>query len=467
MRKVILAIVVLALAAGGVYAGMRWSRRDLVTVQTGTVSRSDLTAVVTASGEIKPRTYINIGANAQGRIIELLVKEGDRVRKGQVVARVEHIQAQADVAAQKAAVASALADSAASEAGTKVQDDTIATAAATVDHSKSELERTKVVLDRYEQLWQHKLVAKQDYDQKVADYKSAEAALREDQSRLSQMNAQRAQLAAQLASAQRRVAQAEANQTRLDDVLAKFDATAPLDGVVTDLPVRVGETVVPGVQNSAASTIMTIADMSLITAEVRVDETDIVNVQLGQVANITIDAIPNRTFAGKVIEIGNTAILRSTGLAASQSATSNQEAKDFKVVIALTDPPDEIRPGLSCSAKVTTSVRPNVLTIPLQALTVRKKADLDPQKDVVVQTNSAADKAGREELQGVFIVVDGHAEFRKVETGITGATDIEVLSGLNEGDQIVTGSYKVIRTLRNSTRVTVDNRRQATVETTT
>src|ERR1700676_2305124 len=203
MRKVILAIVVLALAGGGVYAGMRWSRRDLVTVQTGTVSRSDLTAVVTASGEIKPRTYINIGANAQGRIIELLVKEGDRVRKGQVVARIEHIQAQADVAAQKAAVASALADSAASEAGTKVQDDTIATAVATVDHSKSELERPKVVFDRYEQLWQRKLVAKQDYDQKVADYKSAEAALREDESRLSQMKAQRAQLAAQLASAQR------------------------------------------------------------------------------------------------------------------------------------------------------------------------------------------------------------------------------------------------------------------------
>jgi len=467
MRKVILAIVVLALAGGGVYAGIRWSKRDLVTVQTGTVSRSDLTAVVTASGEIKPRTYINIGANAQGRIIELLVKEGDRVRKGQVVARVEHIQAQADVAAQKAAVASALADSAASEAGMKVQDDTITTAAATVDHSKSELERTKVVLDRYEQLWQHKLVAKQDYDQKVADYKSAEAALREDQSRLAQMNAQRAQLAAQLASAQRRVAQAEANQTRLDDVLAKFDATAPLDGVVTDLPVRVGETVVPGVQNSAASTIMTIADMSLITAEVRVDETDIVNVQLGQVANITIDAIPNRTFTGKVIEIGNTAILRSTGLAASQSATSNQEAKDFKVVIAMDDPPEEIRPGLSCSAKITTAVRPNVLSIPLQALTVRKKADLDASPDAVVQTDSAADKAGREELQGVFVVNNGLAEFHKVETGITGATDIEVLSGLNEGDQIITGSYKVIRTLRNAARVTVDNRRQAATDTST
>jgi HlyD family secretion protein len=462
MRKILLAVLVLALAAGGVVGGIRWSKRDLVTVQTGIAERSDLTAIVTASGEIKPRTYINIGANAQGRIVELLVREGDRVHKGQVVARIEHIQAQADVAAQKAAVASALADSAAAEEGMKVQDDAIATAAATVDHSKSELDRAKVVLDRYEQLWQHKLVAKQDYDQKTADYKSAAAALREDEARLSQMRAQRAQLAAQLASAQRRVAQAQANQARLDDVLAKFDATAPLDGVVTDLPVRVGETVVPGIQNSAASSIMTIADMSLITSEVRVDETDIVNIQLGQMANITIDAMPNRTFTGKVIEIGNTAILRSSGLAASQSATSNQEAKDFKVVVALDQPPDEIRPGLSCSAKITTATRRDVLTIPIQALTIRKKADLEPAQDgVSAATTSASEKAGREEIQGVFVVNQGHAEFRKVETGITGVTDIEVLSGLAPGDQIITGSYKVIRTLRNEARVTVDNRRLA------
>ena len=378
MRKVILAIVVLALAAGGVFAGLRWSKRDLVTVQTGTAVRADLTAVVTASGEIKPRTYINIGANAQGRIIELLVKEGDRVRKGQVVARIEHIQAQADVAAQKAAVASALADSAASEAGMRVQDDAITTAAATVDHSKSELDRTKVAFDRYEQLWQHKLIAKQDYDQKVADYKSADAALREDQARLSQMRAQRAQLAAQLASAQRRVTQAEANETRLNDVLAKFDATAPLDGMVTNLPVRVGETVVPGIQNSAASPIMTIADMSLITAEVKVDETDIVNVELDQPADITIDAIPNRTFKGHVIEIGNTAILRSTG--AGRFAERRSPARKPRTsrwssrwTIRRTD----IRPGLSCTAKITTATRQNVVTIPVQALTIRQKGDLE------------------------------------------------------------------------------------------
>jgi len=461
-RKIVIAIVVLVLAAGGVFASRRWSQRNLVTVQTGLAGRTDLTAIVTASGEIKPRNYINIGANAQGRINELLVKEGDRVRKGQVVARIEHVQAEADVAAQKAAVASALADSAASEAGTKAQDDAIATAIATVERSKSELERAKVALDRNQQLWDKKLIAKQDYDQRVSDYRSADAALKEDEARLAQMKSQRAQAAAQLASAQRRVAQQEANQTRLSDVLAKYDATAPLDGVVTDLPVRVGETVVPGVQNSSASTIMTIADMSLITAEVKVDETDIVSVQIGQIANITIDAIPNKTFTGKVIEIGNTAILRSSGLAASQSATSSQEAKDFKVVIALQDPPDEIRPGLSCSAKITTATKHNVLAIPIQALTVRKKIDLEEDKKdgVLAATNTATEKANNEELQGVFVVNNGHAEFRKVETGITGTSDIEVLSGLSEGDQIITGSYKVIRTVRNAARVKIDNRRQ-------
>src|SRR5207253_4216191 len=131
---------------------------------------------------------------------------------------------------------------------------------------------------------------------------------------------------------------------------------------------------------SAASTIMTIADMSLITAEVKVDETDIVNVKLGQSADVTIDAIPNKTFKGHVSEIGNTAILRSTGVAASQSAVSSQEAKDFKVVIAMDNPPDDIRPGLSCTGKITTATRQNAVMVPLQAVIVRQRGELQPPK---------------------------------------------------------------------------------------
>ena len=464
--KITLAIFLPLLIAGGVYGGIRWSQRDLVTAQTGVVGRGDLSSLVTASGEIKPRNYINIGANAQGRIIDLLVKEGDHVRKNQVVARIEHVQAQADVQAQKAMVSSTQADSAAAEEGLRAADESIKTSEATLERFRSELRRAKLLLDNSEKLFHYNLIAKQDFDQKKADYDSATASVRENEARVSQMKVQRSQTAAQLASYQRRVGQAQAGLDRIEDILAKFDALAPLDGVVTDLPVRVGETVVPGVQNSAASTLMTIADMSLITAEVKVDETDIVNVHINQTANITIDAMPNRTFTGRVVDIGNTAILRSSGLAASQSANSSQEAKDFKVVVALDSPPDEIRPGLSCSAKILTATRRNVLSIPIQALTVRKKLDLDPPKDGVVAASTApSDKSKNEEIQGVFVITAGRAQFRKVDTGITGATDIEVLTGLQEGDQIITGSYKVIRTLRNAARIKVDNRPPTVIDT--
>jgi HlyD family secretion protein len=276
-----------------------------------------------------------------------------------------------------------------------------------------------------------------------------------------QAKAQRNQIAAQLSASQRRISQSQANLRRASDVLDKYSVPSPIDGVVTNLPVRVGETVVPGIQNSPASTIMTVADMSIITAEVKVDETDIVNVKLGQTADISIDAMPNRTFKGRVIEIGNTAILRSTGVAASQSAVSSQEAKDFKVVIALNDPPEEIRPGLSCTAKITTATKSNVLSVPIQALTVRQKGDLLPQKkddkNPAGIVDPAQEKARKEEVQGVFVIVGEKAQFRKVETGITGATDIEVTSGLNQGDEIITGSYKVIRTLKNDARIKVDN----------
>jgi HlyD family secretion protein len=450
--KITLAVVVALLIAGGVVAGLRWSRRDLVTVQTGVAMRSDLTAVVTASGEIKPRNYINLGANAQGPITELLIKEGDRVRKGQVVARIEHIQPAAEVEAQRAAVASSIADANAFEAALKTQDQAIATAQATLDKSKSDLELARLNFERYEQLYKQQLIARQEYEQMKANFTSAEAGVRASAAQVAQVQAQRAQMTAQLTSAQRRITQAQAGQTRLADVLAKFDVVAPIDGMVTNLPVRVGETVVPGIQNSAASTVMTIADMSLITAEVKADETDIVSVQVGQDATVTIDAMPNRVFHGKVTEIGNTAILRSSGLAASQSATSSQEAKDFKVVVALDDPPDEIRPGLSCTAKIVTATRRDVLSIPIQALTVRKKSELETASGV------PSARAQSEELQGVFIVNNSRAEFRKVETGITGPSDIEVTSGLEPGEEIITGSYKVIRTLRNQARVVVDNK---------
>ena len=465
--KIVIGVTLSAAALGGVVASVKMSQAAQVTVQTTTVTRGDLISIVTASGEIKPRTYTNLGANAQGLITELLVKEGDRVRKGQIVARIESVQANADVQSQRASVASAEADSASSEAALNVQDVTIRTQQATIDRTKSDLELARINFERYDKLFKAGVSPKADYDQRKAAYESQQAGLREAELRLEQLKSQRAQSLAQITSSQRRIAQAQAGLARVADILAKHDVVSPLDGIVTNLPVRLGETVVPGVQNSAASAVMTIADMSLITAEVKVDETDIVNLEIGQKADITIDAVPDRTFSGHVIEIGNTAILRSSGQVASSSATSSTEAKDFKVVVALDNPPDEIRPGLSCTAKIVTATRRDVLAIPIQALTVRQKGDLEDaaltakqkQKDSgQAPLDLAAQKVRKEEVTGVFVIVNQKAEFRKVETGITGATDIEVLNGLQPGEQIAIGSYQAIRTMRPGVRVKVDNR---------
>jgi HlyD family secretion protein len=268
-----------------------------------------------------------------------------------------------------------------------------------------------------------------------------------------------------LDSAERHIHQNRANLTRASDVLQKTTYAAPFDGVVTNLPVREGETVVIGIQNSPGSTLMTIADLSVITAEVRVDETDIVNVKLGQPADVTIDAIPKKSFKAVVTEIGDNAIVRSTGVATTQQTASSQEAKDFKVVVTLQDPPENLRPGLSTTAKITTATRPQVVSIPIQALTIRRKADLEEAKTADKNAVQAAAPQGtasnnskdKEDVQGVFVIRKGKAEFVPVDTGIAGTTDIEVLNGLQPGDEIVTGSYKVLRTMKPGASVKIDN----------
>ena len=460
--KIVILLLLAVLIAGGVFASIKYSERGIVIVQTGKVGREDLTAIVTASGEVKPRNYINIGANSQGPapITAIFVKEGDHVKKGQVLARLAAVQPRADLSAQQASLNAALADSSATEASVKSAEDTIAVAKAQVEHDKADLEQKKNDLKRAQDLFDGKLISAQDYENKKVLYDLAMSTLNASVTKVRQSQSAHAQSAAQLSSSQRKVSQVRAMVTRYGDVLKQYDAIAPLDGVVTNLPVRVGETVVPGLQNSTASTIMTIADMSIITAEVHVDETDIVSVKLDQTADVTVDAIPNRIFKGKVIEIGDTAIVRSTGVAASQSQTSSQEAKDFKVVIALDISEDLVRPGLSCTAKITTAVRPRTLAIPIQALTIRQKGQLQSvKKGEKPVTDPAALKAAKEELQGVFIVQGGKAVFREVKTGISGSTDIEVLPGvLSEGDEIVTGSYQVIRTIRNDAKVKIDNK---------
>src|ERR1700675_1363286 len=362
------------------------SRKNLVTVQTGKVQKQNLASVVSASGEIKPKTYVNIGANAFGKIIKLHVKEGDRVKKGQLLAQLENVQSSADVNATRASVQAAETDAVAGDAALK-------TSLADLNRAKSDAAHAKLDWDRAQGLYKAALIAKQDYDVKKAAWESADAGLAQAEARVAQARAQKD-------SMDKHITQNQANLTRVSDVLQKTTYEAPFDGVITNLPVREGETVVIGIQNSPGSTLMTIADMSVITSEVKVDETDIVNVKLGQSADVTIDAIPRKTFKAVVTEIGDNAILRSTGVATSQATSTSEEAKDFKVVVTLTDPPPELRPGLSSTAKITTATRSSVLSIPIQALTVRTQADLMPrgaEKGAVQAAGAPVDLAKQKE----------------------------------------------------------------------
>lgn len=447
-KKVAIGLGAVILLAAIVGFTVYQSHKNVVTVQTGKTQREDLTSIVSASGEIKPRTYVNIGANAFGKITKLYVKEGDHVSQGQLLAQLENVQPEADLNATQASLEAAQTDALAAEAA-------LNTSQADLERAKSDATKSELDWARAQALYKDALIPRSEYDSQNAAHQTAVAGLAQAQARVAQAKAQKE-------SADRRISQNRANLTHAADVLRKTSYSAPFDGMITNLPVREGETVVIGIQNSPGSTLMTLADMSVITAEVQVDETDIVNVQLGQSADVTIDAIPNKIFKAKVTQIGDNAIVRSTGVSTSQSDAASQEAKDFKVVVTLQNPPGDLRPGLSATAKITTATRNNALTIPIQALTVRRPLDLQPAShekgSVQAATSPQTSKQDeKKEIQGVFVIRNHKAEFVPVNTGIAGTTDIEVLSGLKQGDEIVTGSYKVLRTLRPGTSVKIDN----------
>ena len=462
VKKVLIIVgVVIAL---GVVAGLSiWKSQSNVTkVQTQQVSRQELVSVVSGTGQIKPKTYVNIGATAFGRITHLEVKEGDHVHKGQTLATLENVQPTATVAAQQATIASTQTDVNADVAAE-------ATAKANIDAAKADLEQRKLDFNRAQALYQDQLIAKQDYDAKKATFDSAVATL-------AQRVASEQQAKANTASQQAKVKQAVASQRSNYDALDKTVSRAPYDGLVTNIPVREGETMVTGIQNAEGSTLMTIADMSVITAEVKVDETDIVNLSLGQPADVTVDALPGHTFHGRVTEVGDQALLRTTGQSTTQSTTGTEEAKDFKVIVTLdgvgANNEQGLRPGLSATAKITTARRANAIVIPIQALVQR-----DPAVEKALfehagkpggsRTSTVSAASGKSDaVQGVYVLRADHRKqrvvFVPVTTGITGATDIEVLSGVQPGDTLVTGRYRVLRSLKSGTLVKVDNSAETT-----
>lgn len=456
-QKIGIGVVVAGAIGGIVLYSVNAANKGVVTVQTAKVAKQDsLISIVTASGEIKPTTYTNMQAQGFGRITAILVKEGQHIKKGDRLLLQENIQANADVDAQAAALNSA-------ESGIAAADASYKSAQADLIQQKANLEKAKLDYGRGEGLYKDGLIPKQDYDQRKTAYDAAAAAVESATARVLQLKAQMSQSRAMMD-------QNKAVLTRTRDVLNKTTYTSPIDGIVSYLPVRLGEYVVPGIQNSNGSFLMTLSDMSVVTAEVKVDETDIVNVRMGQDADVTIDAVPGKTFHGKVTEIGSQAVLRSSGLATTQSTTSTQEAKDFKVVVTLDSPPENLRPGLSTTAKIKTAEKKSVVAIPIQALAVRSRKDLDEaaknaknQKgggssvSLAAPPPAAPGDPKKDEVQGVFVVNGNKAEFRQVDTGISGVTDIEITKGLQAGDEIVVGSYKALRTLKPSAQIKVDN----------
>ena len=451
-KKVAIGVGIALLLAMIVGFTVLQSSKNVTTVQTGKVQRQDLATVVSASGEIKPKNYVNVGANAFGKITHLYVKEGDHVKKGQLLAQLENVQSAADVNATEASLQAAQTDAQAADAALK-------TSQADLQRAQADYDRNKQDWDRSQSLFKDGLISKSDFDSRRNAWATADAGLVQAQARVAQAKAQKD-------SANQHISQGQANLKRVTDVLQKTSYMAPYDGVVTNLPVREGETVVMGIQNAPGSTLMTIADMSIITAEVKVDETDIVNVRLGQPAEVTIDAIPKKIFHGTVSEIGDNAIVRSSGVSTSQQATASEEAKDFKVVVNLQDAPMDLRPGLSTTAKITTATRNNAVAVPIQALTLRTKEQIEQQNNSPGSVHAAAPvakeaaskgKKKEDDVQGVFVIRNKKAIFVPVATGITGTTDIEVLDGLKEGDEVITGSYKVLRTLRPGSGVKIDN----------
>lgn len=486
-RKRLLLVLVL-LALGLVATSLVFkSRTPSVVVQTGRVQRVEvLDSIVSASGEVRAKEFVDLQTEIAGVIIELPVKEGEHVQVGDVLLRIDPFQSRQDLASAQAGydaadaeAGSALVQVAAAEAGLARDEFAIAAAESELTQTESNRDRLEKQLDRKRDLYEQKIVSSDDFEAAESALKVAESQVLSARARLDQARAQLdlgrvsiEQWKKQHEASTRRTAAARANLERMQDLFQKTTITSPLSGVITRLNVEKGERAVPGILSNPQATLMTIADLSTIEAEIKVDETDIIRVSIGDRAKVTVDALPDVPLEGRVTEIGNSPI----GAGGDGLSASSQEGKDFKVVVQIDNPPAELRPGLSASAEIYVDRRENALIIPLQAVTVREVevdeagayqapdlAELEKKAraadEALAASASPADarKVPKKELEGVFVLENGHARFRPVKLGITGESEVEILAGLGEAEELVTGSYKVLRTIKDGDEVRVEN----------
>ncbi len=474
-RKIIIlasAVVVI----GGVVGVSFFARRgELPEVQTTKVEkRALLESKVTANGEVRPIQFINLTAEVGGRVTDIFVKEGDQVRRGSPLVRVDPTQQASATSAQEASLRGAQADAQNLIIAITAAENAINNARAALNTAEADLERAKVEqanaqieLKRNTDLVEGGVVSKSVYDTAKMKFDSAVASVNSAKARVAQMQTQVKdseirvnQARAQLDSSKARVAQVQQSLRSQADLLAKTTQYASINGVVVGPIIQVGTF---ALANLSSTPLMIIADMSVINVEVRVDETDVANVKNGQKAKVKVDALGEKELDGEVTEIAASAVTRSGQTIAQTTVAGSQEAKDFKVVIRLVNLPEEtrdrLRPGMSATATVNTDRRENVIAIPLQALVEREPGqgggpNATPSTSPTPAPSPAAggDKPGKERkaIRGVFVVENNKSIFKPVVTGITGENDIEITSGLTEGTEIIIGPYRQLRTLRDN-----------------
>ena len=438
-RNILIGGAIVLTAGALVAVNLLFTRSDAPAVEVEAIGRRPLEAIVSAPGTIQPQLSVDMSASTMGRVTSLVVDEGDRVTAGQFLMQIDPENLQAQVTRGEAVL--------------EATQSAYRAAQVAVETARVNLELAEENLERQENLWSLRLVAREIYDQAVADVD-----LRETELRAREVDVE--------AAAQRiRQEQATLDSARYD--LTQVTITSPIDGIVTRRNIEEGETVVIGTMNNPGTVLLTIADFSILEAEIEVDETDIPTVELGQPAEITIDALPERVYTGRVTEIGNSPIQPEAGAA-------QQEATNFLVVVTLDDNVPGVRPGFTCTAEITTATRTDAIAVPIQATTVRDVV-IDSAGDVlppepasssgVLSTPASAassDGSGTlEEREGVFIVRQGRVHFTPVVTGIAGERYFEALSGLDEGDLVVTGPFEVVRNLADGDAVNVDEREVA------
>ena len=439
-RNVLIWSAVVLVGAAVIAASLYFKRDQGVTVTAETIRARDLEAVASASGKIQPRRAVNISADTVGRVVNLAVNEGDRVKKGQFLLQIDPRSLKTRVDSGAAAL--------------KVAEASLEQMRQSVETGRAQLELVRQNLTRQQNLWNQQLTTCEALDRAVSDVRVAESALAE---REKTANAQAS-----------RIAQERAALESAQYDLSKVRIESPIDGVVTRRNIEEGEMVMIGTMNNAGTVLMTLADMSRVQAEVEVDETNIPSVQIGQRGRITIDAIPDKAFKGHVTEIGNSPIQSTT-----MGATGTQ-ATNFKVVVVLDEVVPDVRPGFTCTADITTATRTNVVSVQIPAVALReliydangqvvKEPKTDRRHRAIESATSAVELQSsqtRKETEGVFVVREGHAEFVPIKVGIAGDKYFEVRSGLKEGDRVITGPFNSVRGMADGARVRIDSYRK-------